>query len=524
MHDPSLISRRSALLAAACALASASAAGRALGAGRHRRAPVPLPSAADIRRDYQQMVDFGPRLPGNANHLAFVDWMAGQFQDAGLMLGPCESYSYRRWDPRRVSLDVLDDGVRRPIAKVTFFVRSAPTGPEGVTGPLVYGGLLKPTGPDALPDFPKGSILVFDGQLPRLTMGSLTHPHFVHMGDEPKAASLDTPYHRLWTTPAFPLDDLAARGVVGVAIIMDVSSAMIEGNYSPHASHYRPKLPALFVGQDAGEELRRAAKAGRTAHLTLDAEWTTGDVPQLTAILPGESDEVMIVDTHTDGQNFVEENGCITLLHLARHFASLPQGERLRRSIVFAGWPGHMTGEMPEAPGWALAHPELMKRAAAAFTIEHLGSSEWLDIPGKGYAPTGHNEYMNCPTSAGPLTDIVVAGIKRQDLLRHGVEPGPGVTTGVVFHESGVPHMGLIGGPSYLLSIAPNGHIDKLDAGLAARQTAMLADVIRQADKVPMAALKGGDPSLGAKPVTGTDTSRRGACRSPRRTPTNRSQ
>lgn len=520
MHDQSLISRRAALLGAACALASTSVAARAFTASPRRRAPVPLPSAAQIRRDYQEMVDFGPRLPGNANHLRFVDWMAGQFEDAGLTLGPCETYGYRRWDPKRVSLELLDDGARRPIDKVTFFVRSAPTGPEGVTGPLVYGGMLQPTGPGELPDFPKGSILVFDGQLPRMTMGKLTRPHFVHMGGEPAAATLDTPYHRLWTTIAYPLDALVARGVAGVAIIMDVSSAMIEGNYSPHASHYRPKLPALFVGQDAGAALRDAAKAGKTAHLTLDAEWTTGDVPQLTAILPGESDEVMIVDTHTDGQNFVEENGCITLLHLARHFASLPKGERLRRSLVFAGWPGHMTGEMPEAPGWALAHPELMKRAAAAFTIEHLGSSEWLDIPGKGYTPTGHNEYMNCPTSAGPLTDIVIKGIKRHDLRRHGVEPGPGVTTGVVFHESGVPHMGLIGGPSYLLSIARNGHMDKLDAGLAARQTAMLADVIREADKIPMAALKGGDPSLGAKPVSGPDTSKRDDCR-PRRAATN---
>jgi hypothetical protein len=516
MQDSSLLSRRAALLAAACALASTSVAGRALAASQRGRALVPLPSAAAIRRDFQEMVDFGPRLPGNANHLAFVDWMAGQFEDAGLMLGPCESYSYRRWDPKRVGLDIIDGGVRRPIDKVTFFVRSAPTGAEGVTGPLVYGGMLQPTGPGALPDFPKGSILVFDGQLPRMTMGKLTHPHFVHVRDELAGVSLDTPYHRLWTTTAYPLDELAARGVAAVAIIMDVSSAMIEGNYSPHASHYRPKLPALFVGQDAGEALREAAKAGKTAHLTLDAEWTTGDVPQLTAILPGESDEVMIIDTHTDGQNFVEENGCITLLHLARHFASLPKGERLRRSLVFAGWPGHMTGEMPEAPGWALAHPDLMKRAAAAFTIEHLGSSEWADIPGKGYAPTGHNEYMNCPTSAGPLTDIVIEGIKKHDLLRHGVEPGPGVTTGVVFHESGIPHMGLIGGPSYLLSIAPNGHMDKLDADLAARQTAMLADVLRKVDKVPMAELKGGDASLGAKPVTGVDTSKRSDCR-PRR-------
>ncbi|HYZ63698.1 MAG TPA: hypothetical protein VE650_14710, partial [Acetobacteraceae bacterium] len=101
MDDRSLMSRRGALLAAACALASTSAMGRALGASGGRRAPVPLPSAADIRRDYRKMVDFGPRLPGNRNHLAFVDWLAGQLQDAGLTLGPCESYDYRRWDPRR---------------------------------------------------------------------------------------------------------------------------------------------------------------------------------------------------------------------------------------------------------------------------------------------------------------------------------------------------------------------------------------------------------------------------------------
>jgi hypothetical protein len=84
-----------------------------------------------------------------------------------------------------------------------------------------------------------------------------------------------------------------------------------------------------------------------------------------------------------------------------------------------------MSGTLPEAEGWALAHPAVMKRAAAAFTIEHLGASEWADIPGKGYAATGHNEYMNWPATAGPMTDMVVAGIKQHDLLRHAVEAGP---------------------------------------------------------------------------------------------------
>ncbi|MCI4592059.1 hypothetical protein MOK15_18385 [Sphingobium sp. BYY-5] len=510
MSIPSLLSRRAALLAGAFAVAGLSRPGLALGAARAN--PVPLPSADQIRQDYQQMVDFGPRLPGNANHVKFVDWMKREFVAAGLRLGPCESYAYRRWEPKRWSLDIIDGDQRHAVPTVAYFVRSQPTGPQGVTGPLVYAGRLNPDGPASLPDFPKGSILLFDAELPKMHLRQIVHPHFIHVRGETDADVLDSLYHRLWTMPSFQMDDLAARGVAGVAIIINASSAMIAGNFSPHASPYKPKVPALFIGQDAGDTLRAAAKAGRAAHLTLDAQWVEGDVPQLTAVLPGESEEVMIVDTHTDGQNFIEENGCIALLQLARHFASLPAGQRLRRSIVFAGWPGHMSGDMPEAPGWALAHPDLMKRAAAAFTIEHLGASEWADVPGKGYAATGHNEYMNWPATAGPLNDFVIDGIKRHDLLRHAVEQGPGYTTGRVFHNSGIPHVACIAGPNYLLGIVPNGHMDKLDADLASRQTAMIAEIIKQADRTPMADLKGSDSSLGADPIAGTDSSKRTQC------------
>ncbi|WP_454798295.1 hypothetical protein [Novosphingobium lindaniclasticum] len=507
------LSRRAALVAGAVAAAGLNPAARAFAA--KNRAMVPLPDAERIRRDYQQMVDFGPRLPGNANHLRFVDWLGRELTAAGLQPGPCEAYAYRRWEPKRWGLDLIEGTARRAVANVAYFVRSQPTGPEGVTGPLVHAGELGPDGPADLPEFAKGSVLVFEAHLPRMALSSIVHPHFIHLRGESAADVLDTNYHRLWTMPSFQMDDLAARGAAGVAIILDASSAMIAGNFSPHASPYKAKVPALFVGQDQGEALRAAARAGRSAHLTLDAEWVEGLVPQITAILPGKSEEVVIVDTHTDGQNFIEENGCMAVLQLARHFASLPEAQRLRRTLVFAGWPGHMSGDMPEAPGWALAHPDLMKRAAAAFTIEHLGASEWADVPGKGYAATGHNEYMNWPATAGPLTEQIVAGIRRHDLLRHAVEQGPGYTTGRVFHNSGIPHVACISGPNYLLGIAPNGHMDKLDADLAARQTAMIAETIKATDRFSLAELKGGDASLGADPVSGPDTARRAACPNP---------
>ena len=500
-------------------LAGAGLGAIGLGAGRSWAAPasitegiVPLPSADVFRRDCQRMVDFGPRLPGHPNHLRFVDFLAREFQQAGLTLGPCDSYAYRRWDPLAFGLEVENGGSFETVPDVAYYVRSHPTPPDGIVGPLVYGGEITEHGPAALGDIPEGSIVVFDGTLPVTTIRELTDPLYIHVPDAEKDAYLARPYKRLWRMPAFPLEAALAKRAAGVVIVVDVSSAMIASNFSPHASSYKPPLPALFVGQDRGDALRRAAKRGSRARLTLSAEWVDCAVPSLTAILPGEIDEVIVVDTHTDGQNFIEENGGMAMLQLAWHFASLPKAERLRRTLVFAGWPGHMSGALPQCAGWVRAHPDLVRRAAAAVTIEHLGAPEWEDGPDTGYGPTGRNEYMNFATTGGVLTDFVEQGFRRFDLRQHGIQRGPGTTTGSVFHETGVPHVGIICGPNYLLGIVENGHMDKLDAELAARQMEMIAELIKRIDKVPAAQPRATDHSLGAHPATGPDTSLRGPC------------
>jgi hypothetical protein len=46
------------------------------------------------------------------------------------------------------------------------------------------------------------------------------------------------------------------------------------------------------------------------------------------------SDEVIIVNTHTDGPNATEENGGLGILALAKYFSRLPKIER-RRTLVF---------------------------------------------------------------------------------------------------------------------------------------------------------------------------------------------
>jgi hypothetical protein len=219
----------------------------------------------------------------------------------------------------------------------------------------------------------------------------------------------------------------------------------------------------------------------------------------VTAVLPGTSKETVIFNTHTDGQGFAEENGGVAFLHLARHFASLPRRRRLNRTLVFAAWPGHMVADLPQTQGWIDAHPDLVSRAAAALTVEHFGCSEWVDTVHRGYRPTGDAELFGIWTTQGKMFEltrdsVVDHDIPRAALLRPPVQFG----VGAAFQSSGVPQIGAIAGPEYLLTVAPNGDLDKLDERLAARQIRWLADLTRRLEAVSAEELRQGDPTLGA--------------------------
>jgi hypothetical protein len=233
--------------------------------------------------------------------------------------------------------------------------------------------------------------------------------------------------------------------------------------------------------------------------LTLSATVKASPTNGITAVLPGKSPEAIIFNTHTDGQGFVEENAGVAFVHLARYFASRPRAKRLRRTLVFAAWPGHMVADLPQTQGWIDAHPDIVKRAAAALTVEHLGCTEWIDTVAGGYRPTGEPEMFAVWTTQGKMfeltRDTVVAHrLPRTALLRPPVQFG----VGAAFQSAGVPQIGAIAGPEYLLTVSPHGDLDKLDEVLAARQIAWLADLATRLDRVPAAELRQGDPTLGA--------------------------
>jgi hypothetical protein len=517
---------------------------------RHVKRPVGLPTSHDVRRDFTKMVKFGPRLTGSNNHAKYVEWLEEQFSDAGLKLPECDAYTTDRWLTHTSELTLLEGAGAGPVAVGAYYPRSVFTGPGGLTAPLVYGGTApvpSASGSDlaaldaSLVGYPAalqswatglaglldgggeaGSILLVDLPLPVPLTAAAFLPIATYLNwpghTETDWATSD--YKRLWIEPGLgvPLAPFQSLGAKAVVFILDCSYAALAGGYLPFGHGLEP-LPALYVDRETGARLRSLASARPRARLTLAGTRTPkASTHAITAILPGTSKETLIFNTHTDGQGFAEENGGVAFVQLARHFASLPAHKRLRRTLVFAAWPGHMAYDLPQTQGWIDAHPDLVQAAAAALTVEHLGCSEWIDTVDGGYHPTGNAEMLGIWTTQGQMFDltrdtIVKHGIPRAALLRPPVQFG----VGGAFQTSGVPQIGAIAGPEYLVTISDNGDLDKLDEKLAAQQIAWLADLATQLDPVPRATLSQGDPTLGQRGGEGASTAHEERCPAPKR-------
>ena len=163
---------------------------------------------------------------------------------------------------------------------------------------------------------------------------------------------------------------------------------------------------------------------------------------------------------------------------VARYFARLPQSQR-PRSIAFMVATGHFShGYLGSSGDWIVQHPQIINSTVASLTIEHFGCNEWEDVTtdsGLQYAPTGKLEQARCyvtqpsfqldqPGPADPaLLSIVeqsLAGLlDRVAVVSGGAFSGEGGP----FHHAKIPAIGYIPVPQYLVAIADDGEISKLD-------------------------------------------------------------
>ncbi|MGV9415458.1 hypothetical protein ACWDOP_36650 [Nocardia sp. NPDC003693] len=434
-----------------------------------------LLDAPTMWRWVRDMAAHGPRFTGSPAHKRWIDSLARELTNFGLDV---ERYPtpLRYWNARDWSLTVTDaQGGTEQIPVAYYWPYSGTTPSAGITAPVVDaagGGDL--TGAIALVDRPVTTLVA--GVFAPFTVSA-----------RPRTLLLDAALEdisRPWLGASGPkLSALRDRGALAAISILPFAPEDARGQYTPHQQTQQDGLPALHLDRDQGARLRELMRRGPvTATLTLTADTDpAASVDYLAATIPGNGSGsgAILLMTHTDGQNAVEENAAAAILAMVDYFTKLPVAQRDRDiCVVFS--PAHMTAATsavhPEH--WLEQHPEIRDRIVAAVVPEHLGALHWAAGPDRVWRPTGQQEILVLGVgNSDQLTGTVTAALDSSDLDRtivarpytnnlYGEATGP--------YRLGIPTVTAIASPNYLIRVSPGAELDRLDPELAHRQTRFL--------------------------------------------------
>jgi hypothetical protein len=457
--------------------------------------PKLLPPLDEVWGWFETFGNAGPRYAGNDGHRKFVDWLEGGLREAKLTTSR-DSYTFPRWEAKKWSLKATPKGGSAIDVPVTsYYPHSGSTGAAGITAPLVYVGKFTSDGstkPDLSGDL-KGKIAFVDYEIAARDYNEWYQPW-----------ATSTPEVKLEkyvsSVMAQPFEDIAPYKKAGAAGVVigwtNISEAHATGQHWPFGRPLQ-EIPALLVGPTAGTKLRELARAGGTATLTLEADvFQNAKTDSVMGTLPGASDdEALIVYTHTDGPNMVQENAGLGLVALARYFSKMPQSSR-KRTLVFGLVTGHDVGAYVRGTEAILEkHPDVAKKVVGAVAVEHLGCRSWRDDASMRYVATGGDELTYAMTNHQPVAKITLDGItgtaERHCAIVKIKPKGRYLGLGGSLARTGLPTLGWYMSPTYLNMEAPDGCLSKLSKTLMYGQLQAIAKVVHRMDVTSAADLKG---------------------------------
>jgi hypothetical protein len=407
-----------------------------------------------------------------------------------------KTFNINYWEPKIWDLTAGDEKLH-----VTGYrPYSGPTSSSGVTAPLYHAG----TAPNLDYSGASGKIVLVE-TAPAPVRGSSLVGRTTSgrgsgelVGTYPANANVpDTDYGALYAFITAPdLKQAQQAGAVGVVYIWNnVSDGNAEDQAAPFTAPPNP-VPAVWVGQSTGKKLKNLAAARATATLTMHAiEHPDTPTDNIWAVLPGKTDEAIIINTHTDGCNACEENGALGVLALAKYFAKVPPAQR-NRTLVFLMTTGHFAhGLVRGTQDWINTNPDFMKKAVACVTIEHLGATEWVDNPSSNhYGPSGQYEWgvAYAPRSPeGALFLKAAAGTEAKNTFAFKPAGSYG-GEGQAFFRAGIPTISYIPTPQYLF-VEPRkgGAIDKLDKNRLHGEVVTFTRCVAALDKMSVSDIRG---------------------------------
>jgi hypothetical protein len=404
----------------------------------------------------------------------------------------------RLWTPRRWSIDIVGGPSAGAVPAAAYVPYSGSTPAAGITAELVTLPADK-----AQDGTLAGKIVLFEVPTIKLPMGFF-QKQALFSYDPENSLTPQTPYIRLHNDIAV-VDAFRKRaeaaGAAGAIFVLDAAPEDARGAYLPYDGTLH-HLPALFVDRDAGARLKTLANDGARVRVVLTAGVKDVKTRNLIGIIPGASDELTVINSHTDGTNGVEDNGPNAIIAIAQYLARLPK-ESLPRSIMVLLTSGHFAGGNG-AVDFLNRHRAdgSLARIASVVTIEHLGAEEWAaDAQGR-LAPTGQPEMSAIFTpKVAALIDSSSAMLRRAEVTRSFVLPPQNPEnkgTGRVvwpgegqyfWGEGDLPTVNYISGPSYLLRWGVST-ADKIDYERMRRESISFTQMLLDLSRVPAKELR----------------------------------
>lgn len=471
-------------------------------------------SSEELRDLLAEFNAFGLRSPASDQHEASIDWLAEQLADVPGMEIEFDEYTIDRWQPTPDAegdtpgrdlaaaggLTIDTNGTAEPVDVIGAVPFTLPTPEAGVNGPLVHIGADQ----EISAANAAGKVV-----LQELAHTSFPYPVFESIGhhltdDLPAEGDYDRPYLRAIDQV---LIDAGLAGAAGVVLAWDAPTDQLRGYWDPHSGS-RFHVPAVFIGNDRFAELRALADSGTTtAGVVVRAEWDRAPTRNLIATLQGRTPERIVLNTNTDSVNWVQENGNVAAIALARYLGSLPL-ECRARSVQFALTSNHLGFTNDGTFRYGTQLDEDYDDGTVAFVMapEHLGAVEIM--------PTGADDRLeitgdpelfawSAPEESPVLVQASIDAVKRRNLTRTAVLKGVGLPStdqvpsicsqgglGTNFHGIQlIPTIAGISGPWSLW--APTFGESAIDFERMRDQTLAFGDIAIELDDVPREEIAG---------------------------------
>lgn len=438
------------------------------------------------------MNSFGTRLTGSKGHNDFIKWLKDEITKMDIPVYS-DPFYFRRWEEKHSSIEILDGDEKINIPVSSAYPYSGETDKNGITEEMVY--------VKSIADVPKtkGKIAVFNiANINFLPSEIAFDKRTSYPDDVVLEKKYEGPVITSFVQCFYGIVSKLTKAKAVILIWKGLHDDMIEGQYLSFIMHYQ-NIPMLWVNETNGKKVIEAAKKHKKAKVVLEAEIEEHAFTEsFYSIIDGKNKkECVIVNTHTDGTNCVEENGPIALLELMKNM----KDKELERTHIFVFTTGHFrlpefkdirTGSFQSASRWLSMHRELWDgkgkhiKCVANLTIEHLGCLEWRDVNGE-YKYTDKPEVDLVYTGNKFVDKLYIDTVKDRKAIRTMTLRGHNALhfgEGQNFFTMGIPEISLVPAPYYLCVVSNSHEMEKFSIDLMTEQTETFAQLIEKIEKI----------------------------------------